>query len=56
MANKCTSILEMAVSFNARHLAWFTNSGFLWLGSSNLRTKYAEVDTNTTHRPKQLVW
>ena len=46
----------MAVSFNARHVALFTDSGYLWLGSSNLRTKYCETDTNIIHKPKQLVW
>ncbi|EFA13302.2 Vacuolar protein sorting-associated protein 16 homolog-like Protein [Tribolium castaneum] len=56
ISNKYSSILEMAVSFNARHVALFTDSGYLWLGSSNLRTKYCEIDTNIIHKPKQLVW
>lgn len=46
----------MAVSFNARHLALFTDSGILWLGSTDLRTKYCEIDTGTIYRPKQLLW
>jgi hypothetical protein len=56
ISNNYSSILEMAVSFNARHVALFTDSGYLWLGSSNLRTKYCEIDTNVIHKPKQLVW
>lgn len=51
-----TGILEMTVSLNARHLCFFTDSGHLWLGSTDLRHKYCEIDTNTVHRPKQLVW
>ncbi|RZC42147.1 vacuolar protein sorting-associated protein 16 -like protein, partial [Asbolus verrucosus] len=56
ITNNYSSILEMSVSFNARHVALFTDSGYLWLGSSNLRTKYCEIDTNIIHKPKQLVW
>ncbi|KAF2892196.1 hypothetical protein ILUMI_13977 [Ignelater luminosus] len=51
-----TSILEMAISINARHVALFTDAGYLWLGSADLRTKYCEIDTNFVRRPKQLVW
>ncbi|KAF5305511.1 hypothetical protein FQA39_LY01602 [Lamprigera yunnana] len=56
ISHNYTSILSMAVSINARHLVLFTDAGYLWLGSTNLRTKYCEVDTNTVRRPKQLVW
>ncbi|KAL1505520.1 hypothetical protein ABEB36_005068 [Hypothenemus hampei] len=51
-----TAILEMCVSLNARHLCFFTDSGYLWLGSTDLRHKYCEVETDTVHKPKQLVW
>lgn len=50
------SILEMAVSINSRHIVLFTNSGLLWLGSSDLRRKYCEIDTNIVFPPNQLVW
>ncbi|KAK4881688.1 hypothetical protein RN001_005007 [Aquatica leii] len=56
ISHNYTSILNMAVSINAKHVALFTDAGYLWLGSANLRTKYCEVDTNTVRRPKQLVW
>lgn len=46
----------MSVSFNARHIVIFTDAGYLWLGSSNFRTKYCEVQVNYVHRPKQLIW
>ncbi|KAL3280277.1 hypothetical protein HHI36_017771 [Cryptolaemus montrouzieri] len=51
-----TTILTMSISFNARHIALFTDSGHLWLGSSNFRSKYCEIDTNIIYTPKQLVW
>ncbi|CAG9822683.1 unnamed protein product [Phaedon cochleariae] len=56
ISNKYTAILEMAVSLNARHLALFTDSGHLWLGSTDLRTKYCEIDTDIIHKPKHILW
>lgn len=35
-----TAVLEMAVSLNGKHVVLFTDAGYLWLGSSDLRTKY----------------
>lgn len=51
-----TSILHISISFNGRHLVFFTDAGYLWLGSSDLRTKYSEIETNIASKPKQLVW
>ncbi|CAH2013554.1 unnamed protein product [Acanthoscelides obtectus] len=56
MTNKYTAILEMSVSLNSRHLAIFTDSGILWLGSTDLRAKYSEIDTNIILKPKQITW
>ncbi|CAH1109343.1 unnamed protein product [Psylliodes chrysocephalus] len=56
ITNKYTSIIKMSVSLNAHHLALFTDSGFLWLGSTNLRTKYCEIDCDMVFRPKHLLW
>ncbi|XP_018576701.1 vacuolar protein sorting-associated protein 16 homolog isoform X1 [Anoplophora glabripennis] len=56
ITNKYTTILEMSVSLNARHLALYTDSGHLWLGSTDLRTKYCEIDTSSIYKPKQLIW
>ncbi|CAH1261291.1 unnamed protein product [Diabrotica balteata] len=39
-----------------RQLSELPNSGYLWLGSTDLRTKYCEVDCDNVHRPKQLLW
>lgn len=51
-----TSILYMSTSLNGRHIVLFTDAGYLWLGSSDLRTKYTEIDTNFISTPKQLMW
>ncbi|KAH1027550.1 hypothetical protein HUJ05_001035 [Dendroctonus ponderosae] len=45
ISNPYSAILEMAVSLNARHLCFFTDSGHLWLGSTDLRHKYCEIET-----------
>lgn len=54
--NKYTSIIKMSVSLNAGHLALFTDSGYLWLGSTDLRKKYCEIDCDIIHKPKQMLW
>ena len=46
----------MAVSFNNRYLALFTDTGLLWIGSSDLQKVYCEFDTKCPTRPQQLVW
>lgn len=56
ITNEYTAILDMSVSLNARHLALYTDSGHLWLGSTDLRTKYCEIDTSSIFKPKQLIW
>lgn len=50
------SIMLMSVSYNQRYLALMTNNGILWLGSSNLKTKFCEFDTNQPERPRQIEW
>lgn len=56
ITNNYFQILLLSLSFNARHIAMFTDSGFIWLGSSNFRSKYCEIDTNNVFKPKQLLW
>ena len=46
----------MAVSFNNKYLALFTDTGLLWIGSSDLQKVYCEFDTKCPTRPQQLVW
>lgn len=50
------AILEIAVSQNARHVALFMDSGYLWMGSVDFRMKYCEINTDCIARPEQLVW
>ncbi|CRK93076.1 CLUMA_CG006503, isoform A [Clunio marinus] len=50
------TIRFISVSFNNRHVAMCTNTGILWMGSSDLRTKYCEFNTGRTEMPKQMEW
>ncbi|KAL7029066.1 hypothetical protein ACKWTF_006087 [Chironomus riparius] len=50
------AIRFISVSFNARHVALYTNTGFLWMGTSDLRTKYCEFNTGRMELPKQIEW
>ncbi|KPJ12917.1 Vacuolar protein sorting-associated protein 16-like [Papilio machaon] len=54
--NAYTQILTIVPSQNGRHVALFTDSGILWIGSSNFKTKYCEIDTGYFKQPKELVW
>lgn len=49
-------ILEMAVSSNSRHIALLSDSGKLWIGSSDIRMKYCEYDAKSQVKPKQIAW
>lgn len=50
------TIRQISVSFNNRHVAMCTNTGVLWMGSSDLRTKYCDFKTGRTEIPKQMEW
>ncbi|XP_048000974.1 vacuolar protein sorting-associated protein 16 homolog [Leguminivora glycinivorella] len=54
--NPYTQVLCIVPSQNGRHVALFTDSGFLWIGSSDFKSKYAEIDTGCIKQPKELVW
>lgn len=54
--NEFQSIVAMAVSYNHRFLALYTNNGIVWMGTSDLQTKYCEFKTNQTEKPKQIEW
>lgn len=56
MENTYKSFIMMSISSNQRNLALYTNSGHIWMGSSNLKTKYCEFDTGRSERPIQLAW
>ncbi|XP_064643681.1 vacuolar protein sorting-associated protein 16 homolog [Lineus longissimus] len=50
------SIIEMAASYNNKYIALFSDTGILWIGSSDLKTCYCEHDTKFQSRPRQLAW
>ncbi|XP_041968252.1 vacuolar protein sorting-associated protein 16 homolog isoform X2 [Aricia agestis] len=56
MTNAYTQVLTIVPSQNGRHVALFTDSGFLWIGSSDFKNKYCEIDTSYIKQPKELVW
>ena len=39
LSPQATSIVSMAVSFSYKYLALFTDSGHVWMGSSNLKVR-----------------
>ncbi|XP_023943349.1 vacuolar protein sorting-associated protein 16 homolog [Bicyclus anynana] len=54
--NTYTQIITIVPSQNGRHVVLFTDSGILWIGSSDLKNKYCEIDTKLIKQPKGLVW
>ncbi|CAH1775290.1 unnamed protein product [Owenia fusiformis] len=50
------SFVEMSVSVNNKYLALFSDTGLLWIGSSDLSRMYCEFDTKSPSRPLQLSW
>uniref|UniRef100_A0A8C9TA39 Vacuolar protein sorting-associated protein 16 homolog n=1 Tax=Scleropages formosus TaxID=113540 RepID=A0A8C9TA39_SCLFO len=53
---QASSIVHMAVSFSYKYLAFFTDSGHVWMGSANLKDKLGEVETKMKTPPKQMAW
>lgn len=49
-------IVKISVSYNQQHLALYTNTGLLWLGSVDMRQKYCEFDTGRQEVPRQIEW
>ncbi|XP_053493194.1 vacuolar protein sorting-associated protein 16 homolog [Ictalurus furcatus] len=56
LSPQATSIIHMCVSFSYKYLALFTDSGHVWMGSTNLREKLSEVETKVRNPPKQMAW
>uniref|UniRef100_A0A8D0LAY6 Vacuolar protein sorting-associated protein 16 homolog n=1 Tax=Sphenodon punctatus TaxID=8508 RepID=A0A8D0LAY6_SPHPU len=48
--------LQMAVSFNYRYLALFTDTGYIWMGMSSLKEKLCEFNCDFRAPPKQMAW
>lgn len=49
-------IEKIAVSFNHMHVALCTDTGHLWLGSSDLKMNYCEFDTGHNEVPNKIEW
>ncbi|XP_017088606.2 vacuolar protein sorting-associated protein 16 homolog [Drosophila bipectinata] len=49
-------IIKISVSYNHQHLALYTNTGLLWMGSVDMRQKYCEFDTGRKDMPLQIEW
>ncbi|XP_048390970.1 vacuolar protein sorting-associated protein 16 homolog [Stegostoma tigrinum] len=47
---------QIAVSFNYKRLALYTDTGDIWMGSSSFKDKLCVVETNFKTAPKQFVW
>ncbi|KAF6089760.1 VPS16 core subunit of CORVET and HOPS complexes [Phyllostomus discolor] len=56
LAPGVSSFLQMAVSFTYRHLALFTDTGCIWMGTASLKEKLCEFNCNIRAPPKQMVW
>lgn len=54
--NEFKAIRYAAVSFNNRYVAFCTNTGIIWMGTSDLKTKFCEFDTHRSEMPKQIEW
>ncbi|XP_069841442.1 vacuolar protein sorting-associated protein 16 homolog isoform X3 [Dendropsophus ebraccatus] len=48
--------LHMSVSFNYKYLAVFTDSGYMWMGTSSLKEKLCDVTSDIRQQPKQMSW
>ncbi|XP_063286281.1 vacuolar protein sorting-associated protein 16 homolog isoform X2 [Pelobates fuscus] len=48
--------LQMSVSFNYKHIALFTDTGYMWFGKSSLKEKLCEFTSDIRTAPKQMAW
>lgn len=56
MKAKVASFTEMSASLNGRYVVLYTDSGIVWMGSSDFHSKYCEFNTANGSRPRQLLW
>lgn len=56
MSPSAGAYLQMAVSFNYRCLALFTDTGYIWMGLATLKEKLCEFNSSVRSLPKQMVW
>lgn len=56
LSSQATRIVQMCVSFSYKYLALFTDSGHVWMGSTDLKDKLSEVETKVRNTPRQMAW
>ncbi|XP_067389630.1 vacuolar protein sorting-associated protein 16 homolog isoform X2 [Emydura macquarii macquarii] len=56
MSPHAGAYVQMAVSFNYRCLALFTETGSIWMGTSSLKEKLCEFSCDFRAPPRQMVW
>ncbi|OXU24054.1 hypothetical protein TSAR_010562, partial [Trichomalopsis sarcophagae] len=54
--NKVNGVSAMAVSANSRHIALYSDTGHLYLGSVDFKEKYYEYDTNMKDPLTDMAW
>ncbi|XP_011305829.1 vacuolar protein sorting-associated protein 16 homolog [Fopius arisanus] len=54
--SKVSNVRAMAVSASHQHIALLGDTGHLWLGSSDLKNKYTEVQTSLTDPSTSISW
>ncbi|XP_048512679.1 vacuolar protein sorting-associated protein 16 homolog isoform X2 [Athalia rosae] len=54
--NKVNSVTRIAVSGNNRHIALYSDTGYLYLGSIDLKKKYCECFTNVKESLSDMAW
>lgn len=56
MVNEFENIIMISISYNHKHLAVYTNTGYIWMGSADMKTKYCEFNTGRNEKPRQMEW
>lgn len=54
--NKVNGVSAMAVSANSKHIALYSDTGHLYLGSVDLKEKYYEFATNMKEPLTDIAW
>uniref|UniRef100_A0A8C5QED8 Vacuolar protein sorting-associated protein 16 homolog n=1 Tax=Leptobrachium leishanense TaxID=445787 RepID=A0A8C5QED8_9ANUR len=56
MSPMAGAYLDMCVSFNYKHIALFTDTGYMWMGKTSLKEKVCEFTSGVRTAPKQMAW
>ncbi|KYO29943.1 vacuolar sorting-associated protein 16-like protein [Alligator mississippiensis] len=48
--------LQMAVSFNYRYVALYTDTGYIWMGTATFKEKLGEFSCDIRAPPREMVW